>query len=99
MFGLPETTIQSVINIFKTYAKVEKVILFGSRALGNYKPGSDIDLAIIGNNITFDDILNLHIQIETLELPYQVDLVNFQTVEDENVLNHIKRAGTVFYEK
>lgn len=98
-YGLSDTTIQKLLQVFQNKPKVQEVILFGSRAKGNYKPGSDIDLAVIGKQITFDDILTLNVRLEELDLPYKIDLINYQTLKDKNVIEHIKRVGIVFYKK
>jgi len=96
-FGLSPDDILLIKKTFKEYSKVQEVILFGSRAMGNYKPGSDIDLAILGSNITFNDILDLDNALEKLGLLYKFDLQNFKDINDPEVVEHIKRAGKLFY--
>ena len=98
-FGLSEHTIQNIQNVFHSFSVVGEVILFGSRAKGNFKQGSDIDLALKGKNTTFDDILTLNIRLDALELPYKIDLVNYHTIKDQNVIDHINRVGIIFYAK
>lgn len=98
-FGLDDTTIGRMLKVFETHAKVDEVILFGSRAKGNYKEGSDIDLAVKGRNITFDDILKLHGQLDELNLPYKIDLLDYATIKEKALVEHIDRVGIVFYER
>ena len=76
-YGLPASAIAEIRKVFYSSPLVDEVIVFGSRAMGNYKPGSDIDLAILGDNFTFDDLLALYMRIEKLELLYKFDLQNF----------------------
>ena len=68
MFGLSDTVIDDLKGIFKQYPNIEEVLIFGSRAKGNYLEGSDIDLALIGEGLTFDTIMDINIKIEDLEL-------------------------------
>ena len=98
-FGLPDTTIENIQKVFENNAKIDKVIVFGSRAKGNYKEGSDIDLAVKGSNISFDDILQLHGQLDDLNLPYKIDLLDYATIKEKALVEHIDRVGIVFYER
>jgi len=98
-FGLSENIIKEINNVFETYPKVKEVIIFGSRAMGNYKAGSDIDIAVKGNKITLDDILDISVRIENIISPYRMDLINFQSINDPDVIEHIKRVGKIFYKR
>ena len=96
--GLDERTQEALISVFKKNAKIASVTLFGSRAKGNHKNGSDIDLAAHGANITFQEFLSLQGAIDDLMLPYKVDLVLFQDIESKDLLDHIARVGKKFYD-
>lgn len=98
-FGLDDKVIEDINKVFQENWKVDSVVLFGSRAKGNYKVGSDIDLAVKGRDITYDDILSLSSKLDDLNLPYEIDLVNYFTIKDEDVIEHIDRVGIVFYER
>jgi len=98
MFGLPDKTIAAINNIFANCLGVEKVLIYGSRARGDYENGSDIDLAIYGD-VTLDDRLRLSRQIRDLPIPYTCDLSVFKDIANENLREHIERVGLVFYEK
>ncbi|MCF8238847.1 MAG: nucleotidyltransferase domain-containing protein [Saprospiraceae bacterium] len=69
------------------------MILFGSRARGNYRPGSDIDLALVGTDITKEDIDQIAIEVDDLLLPYQVDLIRTNVQTDSDLVNEIKQWG------
>lgn len=75
------------------------MILYGSRAKGAYRDGSDIDLTIVGDTITQSLLLRITNELDDLLLPYKIDLSLLHQIEDKALLEHIKRVGVVFYEK
>jgi len=100
MFGLdPET----LFNIRQAIAKVEtidKVLLYGSRAKGNYRNGSDIDITLLGENLTLENsVYRLMDEIEELYLPYSFDISVFEHIDNTNLKKHIERVGVVFYQR
>lgn len=99
MYGLSDTIIEGLREVFKKHANIDEVIIFGSRAKGTYSEGSDIDLALKGNNISFNQLMDIHIQIEDLDLLYKVDLVDYNKYAASSVAAHIDRVGKVFYKK
>ena len=86
MYGLNERELE-IIKEAANRLDIKKILLFGSRAKGNYKKGSDIDLAIVGNERKFSYYLN-----EETNLPYFFDVVNLEKL-DNSILEHIKRVG------
>jgi len=99
-FGLKEATIQKICAVLSKYPQVEKAVLYGSRAIGNYKNGSDIDLTLIGgDNLTQRLLCQIMDEIDDLLLPYSFDLSIFQHISDPEVIEHIQRVGVVFYQK
>lgn len=98
-YGLPDDTIAHIQKVFETNSKIDEVILFGSRAKGNYREGSDIDLAVKGRNISFDDILTLNRKLDDLNLPYKIDLLDYTTIKEKDLVEHIDRVGISFYNK
>jgi len=74
-------------------------LIFGSRAKGNYRIGSDIDLAVIGNNLDYRLLLKIGCEIDDLELLYGVDLLDYQSKKTTPIGEHIDRVGQVFYER
>lgn len=99
MYGLSDSVIEGLREVFRKHANIDEVILFGSRAKETYSEGSDIDLALKGNNISFKQLMDIHIQIEDLELLYKVDLVDYNKYATSPVAAHIDRIGKVFYKK
>lgn len=98
-YGLSEKNISSIQSVFAKYPEIESVILYGSRAKGNFKPGSDIDLTVNHTNLDFQKLNQIKNEIEQLNLPYFVDLSLKNEIENTDLLEHIQRVGIVFYKK
>jgi predicted nucleotidyltransferase len=97
-FGLSTKAIEKLRNVFAKSESIELVILYGSRAKGNYKNHSDIDLAIL-NTISYDELLRVETQIDDLLLPQEADLIRFDSIENVALKEHIERRGKVFYKR
>ena len=91
-FGLDESVIQKIQSVLKKN-KVEEAIIYGSRAKGNFKPGSDIDMTIVDPDFSISELLAIETQLDDLLLPYKFDLSLFHLIEDENLVEHIQRVG------
>jgi len=98
-YGLLEMDLNRIISIFKSNQKVEKTILFGSRAKGNFQPGSDIDIVLQGTNLKLDDILDFKIKIEELLLPYKFDITIYERIKNQELLDHIDRVGVLLFQR
>lgn len=99
MYGLDNKDIKKIQDLFSMYPEIEKAIIYGSRAKGNYRDGSDIDLSLIGEYSNLKTLLKIENQVDDLLLPYKVDLSLFHKIEDINLIDHIERVGVVFYVK
>lgn len=99
MFGLKDQHRQKIRAIFSSYDQIEKVLVYGSRAIGNYRNNSDIDLSLIGNKIDFDILLKIENQLDDLLLPYEIDLSIYHKIENSDLIDYINRVGIIFYEK
>ena len=98
-YGLSERVIDQLQAVFQKSSKIEKVILYGSRAKGNYKAGSDIDLTVISESLTLTELLAIENAIDDLLLPYKVDLSLYSKIDNEELKEHIHRVGVEFYTK
>jgi predicted nucleotidyltransferase len=99
-FGLKEPTIQKICTVLSHYPQVEKAILYGSRAKGNYKNGSDIDLTLHGNtDLSLNTLYRIMDELDDLLLPYTIDLSIFRDIGDPDVIAHIQRVGVTFYDR
>ncbi|MPR33164.1 nucleotidyltransferase family protein [Salmonirosea aquatica] len=92
-YGLSNTTLEEILAVFRENSHVEEVILFGSRAKGTYRPGSDIDLAVKGKDLTFQEFIKLLVKLDELEILYKIDAINYQTIKSQELLDHISRVG------
>jgi predicted nucleotidyltransferase len=99
VFGLKEKTIQKIHAVFAKYPCVDKVIIYGSRATGNYKNGSDIDLTFVGNTISDQDMANIYVELDDLLTPYSFDLSLYAQIENPDLIDHIDRVGKIFYQQ
>ena len=98
-FGLTGEIIAGIQQVFETNSKVDKAFIFGSRAKGNFKDGSDIDIAIKGQELSFKDIISLSGKLQDLEIPYKIDLIDYSTLKEPALLEHIDRVGIEFYSR
>lgn len=96
-FGLPDRTINELIEYFSNKTDIEKVIIFGSRAKGTHKTGSDIDFAIITDN--HDDFHRISDELDQLPTPYKFDVIDYKMLSHEKMLESIDKYGHIFYEK
>ena len=98
-FGLKPETIAEINQIFSTYSEISKVVLYGSRAKGNYKNGSDIDLTLISDRLNHRQLLQIQNQIDDLLLAYSIDLSIFSSIDNLHLIEHIDRVGITFYDR
>jgi type I restriction enzyme S subunit len=98
-FGLDDNILEQIIKVFEANPKVDKALVFGSRAKGNYRPDSDIDIAIKGQEVNFTDILRLSGKLDELNLPYKMDLLDYNTTEEPALVEHIDRVGVEVYSR
>ncbi len=98
-YGLRQIDIDNFVSIISENAKVERIVLFGSRAKGNFKNGSDIDLALIGKELKLNDILDFMVKIDDLFLPYKFDLIIYDRIQEPALIKHIDTVGKLLFER
>ncbi len=98
-FGLPLTSTRTIRHILAEVPAVEKAVIYGSRAKGNNRPGSDIDLALFGQGLNLDMLSKIAAQLDESSIPYQVDLSLFDQIDHAGLRAHIERAGKLFYQR
>lgn len=98
-YGLKDIELAKLNEVFATNERIERVVLYGSRAKGNYKPFSDVDITLEGDELTHTDLSRLSLAIDDLLLPYQFDISIFHTMKNEALIDHIRRMGITIYEK
>lgn len=98
-FGLPAHTLERIRAALVQTHHLERAVIYGSRAKGNYRPGSDIDLALQGAELTEAEQHALANRLEELLLPYTIDLCRVEAIDNPALLEHIQRVGIQIYRK
>jgi type I restriction enzyme S subunit len=95
-FGLSNDDIDKIKVVFAKFPEIERVVIYGSRAKGNYKPSSDIDLTLVGDKLTLSLLQSLENDIDDLLLPYKFDISIFHQISNPDLIAHIERVGKEF---
>lgn len=95
--GLDDRVWQRITQVFDSQGSVRRVKLYGSRAKGTYKPGSDIDLVILDSPLSLSDLLRLEAALDDLMLPWSIDLCLWEKIENPDLRAHIERVGVEVY--
>ena len=96
-FGLSDEIIEILLNYFKTKPEIETVKIYGSRAKGTYRNGSDIDFAIWFN--APHSTSSIHWELDELPTPYKFDVTDYEALTHEGMIKSIDTDGKLFYEK
>ncbi len=97
--GLSAATVKRICEVLAQHPEVEKAVLYGSRANGSHRPGSDIDLTILGDGLSHALLTRIGNDLDDLLLPYQIDLSLFSSLTHPSLLEHIGRVGFALYER
>ena len=98
-FGLTEKDIELIRSAIGAHPEIEEVLVFGSRAMGNHKNGSDVDLAVRGTGVSLRTISRLGTQLnEELPLPYQFDVIDYASIDTRALTEHIDSFGKVLFQ-
>jgi len=92
-YGLKESTLSAIQGVLREHHKVKRALLYGSRAKGTQKNGSDIDVALDGPDVSFRELLQIETQLDALDLPYRFDISVLQRLANPELLEHIQRVG------
>jgi predicted nucleotidyltransferase len=92
-YGLTESTLSAIRGVLLGHHEVKRALLYGSRAKGTQKKGSDIDVALDGPAVSFRDLLQIETQLDALDLPYHFDVSVLQRLTNPELLDHIQRVG------
>ncbi|HDV7283260.1 TPA: nucleotidyltransferase domain-containing protein [Mannheimia haemolytica] len=98
-FGLSERATKTITDILAKYPEVEQAIIYGSRAKGNYREGSDIDLTFKGKDLTYDIVKRIWGDLDDSDSPYLFDLSIYHQLTNANFIEHIDRVGKLFYQR
>lgn len=97
--GLAPRHRKMLLDILTAHPRVQRVVLFGSRATGQWRPESDIDLAVFGESLDWRDLGKLILAIEETTVPWKVDLILGGEVAKEALRRHIEREGIVWFDR
>ncbi len=99
-YGLSDKQFKQIVDILALYKDIDKAILFGSRAIGNYKKASDVDIAIVGENADFTlaSKIKSHLEDDTY-LPYFFDIISYKTINSNELKESIKVYGKTIFNK
>ena len=97
--GLSEGTVEKIVAVFAGFPAIERAVLYGSRAKGNFKTGSDIDLTLHGESLTPRLCATIAETLDELLLPYEMDISLFDSLDSQELRDHIARVGVVFYQR
>ena len=95
--GLKDRHRSAIHGVLSSNPRVERAVLFGSRATGTFRTASDVDLALFGDSLTLRDQLDLAVAMEELTVPQRVDLRRHRDIVDSRVLEEIERHGVEWY--
>lgn len=99
-FGLRGEDLSYIVDVIQQIEEIDKAVIFGSRAKGNYKPGSDIDIAVFGEKVTFSTLSKLHAALEdSSPMPYFFDIIDYTHTEHKELKEHIERVGKIIFER
>jgi predicted nucleotidyltransferase len=97
--GLSNRDKATILAVFRNHPEILLVYLFGSRAKGDFKDGSDVDLAIMNEGVTDGSIRAIKEAFEESSLPCTVDVINYPNLKQKELKDHIDRVGIEFYKK
>ena len=97
LFGLPDEVLPRLLAILTSNPKIKQLTLYGSRAKGNWRRGSDIDLCIDGADLSLRDLDEIDARIDDLLLPWKVDITVLQQIDNPDLVEHIERVGVRIY--
>lgn len=97
--GLSAGAVERIRAVFAEFPEVDRAVLYGSRAKGNYKPGSDIDLTLEGRDLDLGLLGRIDAGLDELYLPQRFDLSLLAMINHAELLDHIRRVGVTFYEQ
>ena len=96
-FGLNKAVLEKLRTLFSASPKIKRVVIFGSRAMGTQKNGSDIDLALLGEGLQSRDVRRLYGAMDKFYFPYKFDIVILKDVKEPALVEHIERVGKTIY--
>ncbi len=98
MYGLDAVDVNRITSVFASFPEVKKVILYGSRAKGNFREGSDIDICLAGERLNLTLLNEISQKLYDLNLPYLFDIAIYHQISNQELKEHINRVGVLLFE-
>ena len=95
-FGISDKSYRLILQYFLSQEDIRKVMIFGSRALGTYRNGSDIDIVVWGNEL---NEISIKTDLEELSTPYMYDVVDYDKLDNEKLKKHINTYGKLLFKR
>jgi predicted nucleotidyltransferase len=96
---MQEELTSRIVGVLRKNPLIEEAILYGSRAKGTHRRGSDVDLALKGQALNLREINKIHLELDNLLLPYTFDISIYHRITDPDLLDHINRVGKTIYKR
>ena len=98
-YGLDNRVLENIVLVLKRFPQIDEAILYGSRAKGTHKRGSDIDITLVGNALDLETLNKITGELDSLPFPYTFDVSIFQRITNKDLIGHIERVGKSLYRK
>ena len=98
-YGLNNISASKILNVLDAFPAIERAVIYGSRARGNFREGSDIDMTLEGPSLTFSDLCLVYNRLDDLMLPYHFDLSIKRYITNDALLSSIDTEGCIFFER
>lgn len=98
-YGLSDIALETLRNLFSRNGNIEQVVLYGSRAKGDFRPFSDVDIVLVGEKLSRADLRQIILALDDSSLPYRFDVSIFHDLSNRDLIAHIERVGVVLYRK
>lgn len=99
MYGLSDKNLHELHAILASIPHIEQAVIYGSRARGDFKPGSDVDLTLLGPDLTFHDLALLDDKLYYSYIPFFFDTNAFARLSNPALVDNIRREGKVIYNR
>ncbi|MEI7504129.1 MAG: nucleotidyltransferase domain-containing protein [Paludibacter sp.] len=97
-FGLSEHDMDVLKSVLSSYSQVDEAIIFGSRSKGNFRNGSDVDIALKGLELNLDIVSKISYTLnEETTMPYKFDILNYNSISNNELIDHINRVWISIY--
>ena len=98
-YGLSLEAMDAIVETLTKFNNIQKAVIYGSRAKGNYKPGSDIDIALYADSLKLNEVNKISMDLDDLMLPYIFDLSVYHKIKNKDLKDHIDRVGKLIFKR